>query len=398
MSGEIVQFLKKKFTDSLQENGQNLLPLSKVFVSIKEILEKKIKSCVQDHTRDMVDILYKLNEAIIECRMLSENRRKPPLPPYTIKEVYYLERIRRRLSKLKKILRTITDASNTSCSSTTVGQQDAQQTPETSRVFGFGNRMEEIVTSIQEDSSGGINKVGIVGMGGSGKTTLAQLVFDDDRVKKEFIPRIWVAPNMSETTKSIVEYLLKELGEGEDDDIDDDEIDDSDDLQHEDEREEKRNGLKKTESNKSLDDLLTILHKQLSGKKYLLVFDDVWNISVWYKSLVNYELSNNGETAYPPRGLPKGEGGGIIVTSRLAEDVKEMVEEANLHRLLPTSDEDCWSIFMEAIKENRINSEHPTLTKLKPEILENCNNLPLAAKTLGKIMSKQIRVEEFIQQ
>ncbi|PIA38191.1 hypothetical protein AQUCO_02800094v1 [Aquilegia coerulea] len=396
MSGEIVLFLKTKFIDALQEEGQHPLPLSKVFVSIKTILEEKIRSCMLDHTRDiqMKDSLYKLNDAIIECRMISDNRRKLPHPPYTIKDAYDLYKIRRRLLKLKKILRTVPDASTTSSSSTTVGRQAEQQTPEmsASTVFGFGNRMEEIVTSIQKDSSGGINKVGIVGMGGSGKTTLAHMVFDDDRVKKEFIPRIWVAPNKSDmlsetSTKSIVEYLLKELGEDEDDDNDDDDDDDNDDVQQE-EKEEKRNERKKTESTKSLNDLLDRLHKQLSGKKYLLVFDDIWKISDWYESLVN------SKNAHLPRGLPKGEGGGIIITSRLAEDVEKMVEDANLHRLLPTSDEDCWSIFMQAITENGISSEHPTLTTMKTEILENCNNLPLAAKTLGKIVSEQIRTQQ----
>nr|DAD33884.1 TPA_asm: hypothetical protein HUJ06_012735 [Nelumbo nucifera] len=39
---------------------------------------------------------------------------------------------------------------------------------------------------------GGFKAVGIVRMGGIGKTALAQLIFNTQEVKKHFCPRIWI--------------------------------------------------------------------------------------------------------------------------------------------------------------------------------------------------------------
>ncbi|KAF2319564.1 hypothetical protein GH714_017049 [Hevea brasiliensis] len=85
----------------------------------------------------------------------------------------------------------------------------------------------------------------IVGMGGLGKTTLAQYVYNDEKVKTHFDLKLWVCVSDVFDLKVIVEKTLKSIG--------------------------------KELGNFKLDQLQTRLRNEISGKKYCLVLDDVWN-------------------------------------------------------------------------------------------------------------------------
>ena len=82
----------------------------------------------------------------------------------------------------------------------------------------------------------------IVAMGGMGKTTLAQLVYNDPEIKNHFQLRLWVCVSDNFDVDSLAERIIKE-----------------NDCQ--------ANG------NSALDKL----QNAISGKRYLLVLDDVWN-------------------------------------------------------------------------------------------------------------------------
>ena len=97
-----------------------------------------------------------------------------------------------------------------------------------------------------------VSVIPIVGMGGIGKTTLAQLVYNDAEIVGCFDLRIWISVSVDydvvRITKSIVESAT-----------------------------EKR--LKLSE----LDPIQVRLQNILRGKRFLLVLDDLWNenISEW---------------------------------------------------------------------------------------------------------------------
>ncbi|TYJ36649.1 hypothetical protein E1A91_A05G321700v1 [Gossypium mustelinum] len=116
------------------------------------------------------------------------------------------------------------------------GENAFQRTPATclvdeSDVCGRDDEKEEIVKLLdpQNLSENQIDVIPIVGMGGLGKTTLAQLIYNDPRVDKWFHPKAWVC--VSEEFDAF----------------------------------------------KNLNQLQLKLKEQLSGKKYLIILDDVWN-------------------------------------------------------------------------------------------------------------------------
>ncbi|KAL6311776.1 hypothetical protein AAG906_018811 [Vitis piasezkii] len=88
----------------------------------------------------------------------------------------------------------------------------------------------------------------IVGMGGSGKTTLARLLYNDEEVKKHFDLKVWVCVSTEFLLIKVTKTILYEIGS-------------------------------KTDDFDNLNKLQLQLKEQLSNKKFLLVLDDVWNLN-----------------------------------------------------------------------------------------------------------------------
>ena len=86
----------------------------------------------------------------------------------------------------------------------------------------------------------------IVGIGGLGKTTVAQLVFNDEEIKNHFELKLWVCVSDNFDVKIIVEKIMECV---------------------------KNKKPKDLEMNTLVNDV----HKEINGKRYLIVLDDVWN-------------------------------------------------------------------------------------------------------------------------
>lgn len=86
------------------------------------------------------------------------------------------------------------------------------------------------------------------------------------------------------------------------------------------------------------------------------------------------------------------------MTSRDEEVAKKLVgkEEKNLYRLKPFSDrESFWSIFRAAVAEDGEKQfDQYNLEKLKEQVLNKCDGVPLAAKTMGKAVRNRFRDTE----
>ncbi|XP_058078559.1 putative disease resistance protein RGA4 [Magnolia sinica] len=210
-----------------------------------------------------------------------------------------------------------------------------------SEVFGRDEDKKKIVESLihvgtQED----VSIIPIVGMGGLGKTTLAQFAYNDDRVTKHFELRMWVCVSDNFDVMRVLKLII-----------------------------ESANGSKC--DLEGMDSLQHGLQQKLSGKKFLLVLDDVWE--------ENPEKWNSLK-----KSLRGARGSKIIVTTRI-ENVALIMGTLPSHHLPILSDDDCWSLFRQrAFGHGR--QEHPNLVMLGKEIVKKCGGVPLAAKALGSLM------------
>nr|XP_010905091.1 putative disease resistance protein RGA3 [Elaeis guineensis] len=203
-------------------------------------------------------------------------------------------------------------------------------------------RIVERLTSSDGVVEAGISVLPVLGMGGLGKTTLAQLVYNDEIVEKHFELRLWVHVsrdfNVVKLTKAIIESIDSFVCD-----------------------------------NTNLDTLQKHLQKKLNGRRYLLVLDDVWNESLQEWKRLRVPL------------LSGARGSKILVTTRIKE-VAEMMGTTTyiLHGL---SDDDCWSLFCQYAMGHYTHS-YSYLDKIGKEIVKKCNGLPLAAIAMGHRLSK----------
>ncbi|GAB4857004.1 hypothetical protein Ancab_014916 [Ancistrocladus abbreviatus] len=283
------------------------------------------------------------------------------------------------------------------------------------------------------------NTVGIFGVEGVGKTTLAEEIRDKLEGEEEtFKPKIWISLSELLTSEeesrklTLVKRILTEvvaeqrIEEGRRDQIKEDLDKFIKDLkpQQENKKQEQTSknadpkpvkGILRSSSiklgvNKSkqpqqeekkadpgdpiLGGLLWALHQKLTGKKYLIVLDGVFNSfdDPWYGILGSrFEKGATATHKWADRlgfGFPKGKGGAVIVTGRSEKAVKNMVGEENCYRLLPLQNiESCWQIYKKAAEEGGIQIQEDG-DLIKQSVFEKCEGLPLAAKMMGQIKNK----------
>ncbi|CAN6556226.1 unnamed protein product [Malus baccata var. baccata] len=195
--------------------------------------------------------------------------------------------------------------------------------------------------------------VAIVGMPGVGKTTLARHVFYDDDATKEFNLKVWVSVsddfNLERVTKAILESATS--------------------------------GLAK--EYKEFNQVQESLSKELAGKKFLIVLDDVWNTCV-------YDLWIKLQSPFRVGAL----GSKIVVTTRDANVANMM--GSTIYQLGGISDDQCWEVFVQHSLLD-ITKRPQKFELIKEKIVAKCRGLPLAARTLGGLLRcKQVEEWEAI--
>ncbi|KAL5548714.1 hypothetical protein UlMin_003945, partial [Ulmus minor] len=215
-----------------------------------------------------------------------------------------------------------------------------------SEVYGRKDDKEAIMKLLLSDETCG-DKIPvvlpIVGMGGIGKTTLAQLVYKDPRVKDQFQIRVWVTVSTEFDVWNITKQISKRV-------------------------------IKLQFDTDEVFELQGELSEALEGKKYLFVLDDVWNEEylLWDELITPFKSGKSGSK--------------IIITTR-SSNVASTMSKVEAYNLNGLSDENCWKIFIQHAfgNEDLLNAD-PDLRKIGKGIVQKCKGLPLAVKSVAALL------------
>ncbi|GLT95464.1 hypothetical protein SLE2022_131440 [Rubroshorea leprosula] len=262
-----------------------------------------------------------------------------------------IKKITARLQHFEGKIRTlglINSAVNVEASSSkAVAERSLDSAMPESHIVGRGNDKEKIFQMFDDEGNHeGYSVIPIVGMGGLGKTTLAGLVYDDDDEKLKdygFELKAWVCVSDVFDVDQITRVILRKI----------------------------------TGKKYDAEDLFSLqqdLKKELSGKKFLLVLDDIWNEKYREWDVLQRPFS---------QGAP---GSKIIVTTRSMVVAKTMRADDKVYNLDLLPEDECLSLFARHALDKDNFDSHPELEGVGREIVEKCKGLPLAVKVLGGLL------------
>ncbi|KAK9032243.1 hypothetical protein V6N11_056517 [Hibiscus sabdariffa] len=194
--------------------------------------------------------------------------------------------------------------------------------------------------------------VSLVGMGGIGKTTLARKVYENQTVIQHFDCHAWVTVSQSFQVEELLRTLLRRFYEA------------------------RKESPPDAISRMHEEELISKSREYLQDKRYVAVFDDVWNQDFWH-SIEHVLLDNN-------------KGCRIIITTRNAK-VAEFCKKSSLiyvHGLKPLPLELAQELlYRTAFRFDPGKQCPPELKDLSLDIVRRCEGLPLAIVAIGGLLS-----------
>ncbi|KAI4974120.1 hypothetical protein ZWY2020_047400 [Hordeum vulgare] len=218
-----------------------------------------------------------------------------------------------------------------------------------SDIVGRQYEKEQVVHILLNHSGNNINNnndnvtvLPIVGMGGIGKTTLAQLVHNDQRVKHHFELVLWVCVS----NKFIIEEIIRSV-------------------------------IEVATMMKCDLTQMEALQKELCGvlgqKRYLLVLDDVWNEDGHKWDAIRLLFNSHA-----------GSGSAIIVTSR-SDRVASIMGTLPPHQISLLDKDQSWELFQRNAFGREVTKQEELISLAKSAV-HKCKGLPLAIKTIASLL------------
>nr|GMC70528.1 disease resistance RPP13-like protein 4 [Ipomoea batatas] len=366
--GPIVGEVYKSLQEQVKTQAQYALNFKDQFKEMQtqlELMQAFLNDCKDDKSKSQTvktaskhlrELTYVADDIVTGCQIREDYKRAIEtafcLP--SCKEVLYrwdtgrkLTEINQQLQNMHKMRAILEPVSQKSKPPSPSSRKTTSLVPQ--KIVGLEKETEKITNWMLNDN---VSFIGIAGMGGLGKTTIAQKVFNHKLVKDQFKKRIWVCVSQTYDEDELERSILDMLG------------------------------VEYKEFNES--DLQTKISEFLMKNNTLIVLDDVWTLKGGWWTLIS--------TAFQERDKHNG---CIIVTSRNKYVIKSMAEHGGFNKNVEIHEPNllgeveseklfCKFVFGSSKTKFFHDSE---LDKVGKEIVRKCNGLPLAIKIVGGVMS-----------
>ncbi|XP_020990372.1 putative disease resistance protein At3g14460 [Arachis duranensis] len=341
--------------------GPDLVERLKISLHAAEVLvdDAEYKQLGNEHVRDWLnslrDAVYVADDLLDAVLTKAATQKETEVSSFLNPINFFINRDREMVDKMEGVVRRIEYLEKQKdflgLEKSTKKNFLSWRIPSTSlvegNILGREKDQKEIIKILDDNREYQLSVIPIVGIGGVGKTTLAQWVFNNEDLMKGFQVKEWVCIsedfNIVEVTKNVIGQTARN-------------VDDFNSLQ-------------------------LILKEKLSQTKFFIVLDDVWSDDgdVWKKFKTPFQYGAKGST--------------ILITTRVKE-VASIVQTCPPYILNELSEDCCWSVFANNACFPESNGS-PRLEEIGRKIVNKCKGLPLAAETLGRMLRMKDDINEW---
>lgn len=218
-------------------------------------------------------------------------------------------------------------------------------------MVGFDDELVEVMDRLTQELPQRLQIISIVGMGGIGKTKLAQTVYEQSLIVHYFHVRTWATVSQKYNVTDLLLQLLSVL---------------------------KNNDTSENSIEVTVHELGDQLYKILCGKRYLIILDDIWSVEAWDEIKLFFPNSSHGSR--------------IVLTTRQSKVAMHIGSSCLEKKFL--DDNNSWRLFCEKAFDGERQCPRELMDTGK-RIVERCQGLPLSIVVIGGLLRKSPASQEY---
>uniref|UniRef100_A0A5B6YL23 Uncharacterized protein n=1 Tax=Davidia involucrata TaxID=16924 RepID=A0A5B6YL23_DAVIN len=218
-------------------------------------------------------------------------------------------------------------------------------------VVGFEKETEKIKDQLAGGRVKQLQVISIVGMAGSGKTTLARKLYNDPFIVYHFYIRAWTYVSQEYRERDLLLGILTSIN------------------------------VVREEMIYTMTDekLREELYRRLKCKRYLIVMDDVWHVKFWNDFKFLFPDDNNGSR--------------IMLTTRHRDVASQAQPDNPPHFMRFLTEDESWDLLQEKVFWEETCP--PNLVEIGKQIAKKCQGLPLVIVVVAGLLAKTDKTQDW---